>query len=408
MTVFFYQATDKNGKFIEGDIDAPDYQMAVAKIRGLNYFPVQIREEKPKKTVSQNLRLPGLDFLPPVSQKELYNFTQQLATLVNSGITLDKSLSTLVQLTEKEKTREIISDIHKRVHAGNTFSASLAEYPRVFSKLYTNMVRAGEAGGVLGAVLGRLTDFLEKSEELKGNIRSAMIYPTLLVLVGGGAVIVLMTVVIPKFAAIFGDMGRALPASTVFLLALSSFLANYWWAILILLTAGIALFVLYLKTENGKYKWDKLVLRMPLFGKLVQKIEVSRFSRTMETLLTSGVPVLQSLFITRSILSNSVIAKAMEHLYNGLKGGKGLSEPLQKLGVFPPMAVHMIMVGEETGAMDQMLGKISVTYDKEVERAIKQLISLIEPIMILLMGGIVGFIVISMLMAIFSINEIPL
>lgn len=406
MTVYFYQATDKNGKFIEGDLDAPDYRMAIAKIRSLNYFPVHVWEEKPKKNIS--LKIPDFGFLPQVPQKELLNFTQQLATLVNSGLTLDKSLSMLVQLTEKEKTREILADIHDRVHAGNTFSASLAEYPRVFSKLYTNMVRAGEAGGVLGSVLSRLTDFLEKSEELKGNIRSAMIYPILLVLVGGSAVVVLMTVVIPKFASIFGDMGRTLPLSTQFLLNTSSFLSSYWWALLLLFTAGITTLMVYLKTEAGKYRWDDLALKLPLFGSLIRKIEVSRFSRTMSTLLTSGVPVLQSLFITRTILSNSVIAKAMDRLYDGLKGGKGISEPLGKLSVFPPLAVHMITVGEETGTMDEMLAKISVAYDKEVERSIKQLISLIEPFMILLMGGIVGFIVISMLMAIFSINEVPL
>ena len=406
MTVYFYQATDNNGKFIEGNLDAPDYNMAVIKIRGLHYFPVHVWEEKPKKEFS--LKLPSLGFLPPVPQKELLSFTQQLATLVNSGLTLDKSLSMLVQLTTREKTRKILTEIYNNVHAGKTFSAALTEHPRVFSKLYTNMVRAGEAGGVLGSVLNRLTDFLEKSEELKGNIRSAMIYPALLVLVGGSAVVVLMTVVIPKFASIFGDMGKTLPTSTTFLLNLSSFLSTYWWVILLLLAMGTAALMVYLKTEDGKYRWDSLALKLPLFGSLIRKIEVSRFSRTMSTLLTSGVPVLQSLFITRTILSNSVIAKGMDHIYNGLKGGKGISEPLQKLALFPPLAVHMITIGEETGTMDEMLAKISVSYDKEVERSIKQLISLIEPFMILLMGGIVGFIVISMLMAIFSINEVPL
>lgn len=408
MTVYFYQATDKSGKFVEGDIEAADYHVAVQRIRGLNYFPIHVWQEKPKKQSAILLKAPSFNILPPVSQKELMNFTQQLGTLVTSGLTLDKSLATLVQLTEKEKTRAIVADIHKRVHGGNTFSAALAEHPRVFSKLYINMVRTGEAGGALGSVLGRLTEFMEKSEELKGNIRSAMIYPSLLVLVGGSAVVVLMTVVIPKFAAIFGDMGKTLPLATVFLLFVSSLFARYWWLLLLVLTAMIAGFIWYLKTEKGKYRWDKLTLRLPLFGSLIQKIEVSRFSRTMATLLASGVPVLQSLAITRTILGNSVIAKAMDTLHEGLKGGKGLSEPLRKLGVFPPLAVHMITVGEETGAMDEMLTKISAAYDKEVERSIKQMISLIEPLMILLMGGIVGFIVISMLMAIFSINEIPL
>ncbi|MBI4382625.1 MAG: type II secretion system inner membrane protein GspF [Nitrospinae bacterium] len=407
MTVFFYQATDRSGKLIEGDIEAEDHRLAVQKIRGLNYFPIQIWREKPKRS-SLSFKLPSLKFLPPISQKELMNITQQLATLINSGLTLDKSLSTLALLAEREKSREILSDIQNRVHGGSAFSAALSEYPRVFSKLYTNMVRTGEAGGALGSILIRLTDFMEKSQELKANIRSALIYPVLLVLVGGAAVTVLMTVVIPKFSAIFGDMGKTLPLSTTLLLWTSAFLGNYWWALLLSLAAAACGFLLYLKTETGKFRWDRFLLKLPLFGPLIQKIQVSRFSRTMSTLLTSGVPVLQALSITRTILSNSVITRAMDQIHDALKGGKGLAEPLRRLGVFPPLAVHMITVGEETGAMEEMLEKISVAYDKEVERSIKQLISLIEPLMILLMGGIVGFIVISMLMAIFSINEVPL
>lgn len=407
MTVYFYQATDRSGKLVEGDIEAEDHRLAVQKIRGLNYFPIQIWREKPKRS-SLSLKLPPLKLLPPIPQKELMNITQQLATLINSGLTLDKSLSTLVQLAEREKSREILADIQKRVHGGSTFSAALSEYPRVFSKLYTNMVRAGEAGGSLGSILIRLTDFMEKSQELKANIRSALVYPVLLVLVGGAAVTVLMTVVIPKFSAIFGDMGKTLPLSTTLLLWASAFLGNYWWALLLALAAATFGFLLYLKTEKGKFQWDRLLLRLPLFGSLIQKIQVSRFSRTMSTLLTSGVPVLQALSITRTILSNSVITRAMDQIHDALKGGKGLAEPLRRLGVFPPLAVHMVTVGEETGELEGMLEKISVAYDKEVERSIKQLISLIEPLMILLMGGVVGFIVISMLMAIFSINEVPL
>jgi general secretion pathway protein F len=408
MTLYFYQATDKSGKLVEGSIDAADQKTAVQRIRGLNYFPIQVSDHRRRQGFSLNLKGLDLDFLPKVSQKELMTMTQQLAALVSSGLTLDKGLSILVKLTEKKGFREILADVQNRVHGGNTFADALSHHPKIFSRLYINMIRAGEAGGVLGAVLLRLSDFLEKSEELKNNVRSALVYPTLLTLVGGAAVAVLMTLVIPKFAAIFGDMGVTLPLPTQFLLKTSDIVSGFWW-LFILLAAGAAIgFKTYMKNDAGKYQWDGFVLKLPLFGSLIRKIEVSRFSRTMSTLLQSGVPILQSLFIVRSILDNSVIGAAMENLHKGLKGGKGISAPLQKLQVFPAMATHMITVGEETGMLEEMLAKISDIYDKEVERSIKNLISLIEPLMILFMGAVVGFIVISMLMAIFSINEIPL
>ena len=322
-------------------------------------------------------------------------------------IQLYKSLLILMKLTEKPKAREILADVQRRVHGGSTLADSLAQYPKVFSKLYVNMIRAGEAGGVLGTVLVRLADFLEKNQNLKDNIRSASIYPAILFSVGILAVVVLMTVVIPKFAKVFEGIGE-LPLPTVLLLGLSEILAQYWWATLLLMVGSILGSNIALQNERTKRKWDALILKTPLFGPLVQKIQVSRFSLTMATLLKSGVPILQTLFIVRSILTNLVIADAMEALHKGLKGGKGISAPLQKLAVFPPMAIHMITVGEETGNLENMLGKVAATYDREVENSIKNLISLIEPFMILLMGLVIGFIVVSMLLAIFSINDVPL
>jgi general secretion pathway protein F len=408
MAQFFYQATDAGGKLVEGNIEASDHKTAVQKIRKLNIFPVAVSTEKPKKRLPFKLQIPTFNFFAPISQKELMGITQQLATLLDSGLTLDRSLSTLSQLMEKEKTREILSVIQERVHAGSAFSAALAEYPTAFSRLYVNMIRAGETGGVLGSVLNRLADFLEKSEDMKNNIRSAMIYPLILILVGGGAVIVLMTVVIPKLATIFTDLGHGLPLPTQILLATSHFFSAWWWALLVGIITLFGVFKWYLSTEKGKYRWDSVLLKLPLFGALIRKIEVSRFSRTISTLIKSGVPVLKALAITAGILNNSVITRAMHRLHDSLKGGKGMAEPLAKLAVFPPLAVRMITVGEETGELDEMLAKISNIYDKEVERAVKQLVSLIEPLLILFMAGIIGFIVISMLLAIFSINELPL
>ena len=406
MNIFYYKATDRLGKPIEGNLEAPDYQNAVAQLRGLNYFPIQISDNQPDKnfSIKRPLQINGLR--NKISAKDLVSITQQLATLVDSGITLDKSLSILVDLVEKPQAKEILTKVHKKVHAGSSFADALAEFPKVFSKLHINMIRAGEAGGTLAPSLNSVASFLEKSEELKANIKSAMIYPAILTSVGGFAILVLFTVVIPRFSKLFDELGAALPLPTKIMLFLSSSITNHWLAIamtFILVTVGV---MFYLKQEKGRMRWDGMVLRLPLFGALTQKIEVSRFSRTMATLLSSGVAILEALNITQTILNNRVIAATMGRLYQGLKEGNGLSQPLQQTGVVPLLAMHMITVGEETGALDKMLTKIANTYDREIERSIKQLISLIEPFMILSMALIIGFIVISMLLAIFSINDI--
>ena len=332
--------------------------------------------------------------------------TQQLATLVDSGLTLDDGLSTLVKLAETEKIRSILSDIRKRVHAGTSFADALAEHPDVFSKLYINMVRAGEAGGMVGEALSRLESFLEKSVTLKSNIRSAMVYPVILFMVGASAVVILITFVVPQFAKLFEDMGAALPLPTQILMSVSALIIKYWPVLLLVILVGAGIFKLQTKTNRGQRWRDGLLLKLPLIGSLIRKIEVSRFSLTMATLLKSGVPVLQAMEIVQSILINRVISDAIGNLRQALKRGKGLSGPLQEANVFPPMAVQMITVGEASGSLDSMLTRVSKTYDKEVEQAIKQLISLIEPVMILFIALVIGFIVISMLLAIIGANDI--
>ena len=406
MTVYTYKATDKNGKYVEGDISASDYKAAIQQIRKLNYFPVKVSEGKGSSKFSFGMALSMPSWGSPIPVKDLMTFTQQLATLVDSGLTLDDGLSTLVKLSETEKTRSVLADIRKQVHAGSSFADALAEHPKVFSKLYVNMIRAGEAGGILGEALSRLALFMEKSVELKNSIRSAMVYPAILTLVGGTAVIVLITFVIPQFSKLFEEMGAALPIPTQIMLGLSSLIIDYWPALILGFTGFIAAFNLYLRTNSGRLKWDGMLLKLPLFGPLIQKIEVSRFSLTLATLLKSGVPILQAMEIVRSIIINRVISDSIIVIQQALKKGQGLSGPLQKAGVFPPMAVHMITVGETSGALDKMLTKVSNTYDKEVEQSIKQVISLIEPMMILFMAVVIGFIVVSMLLAIFSANDI--
>lgn len=406
MTVYSYKATDKSGKFVEGDLDAPDYRAAIQKIRQLNYFPVKVAEGKSSAKLSLKLKLSLPKFGSRVSTKNLMTLTQQLATLVDSGLTLDEGLSTLVKLAETEQIRSILSDIRKRVHAGSAFADALEEHPDVFSKLYINMVRAGEAGGLVGEALSRLAMFLEKSVELRNNIQSAMVCPAILSFVGGSAVIILITFVVPQFTKLFEDMGAALPLPTQIMLGISTLFTDYWSALLLATLGSIGAFTFYLKTDKGRLRWDSLLLKLPLFGPLIRKIEVSRFSLTMATLLKSGVPILQAMGIVQSILVNRVISDAIGKLNQELKKGKGLSGPLQETGVFPPMAVQMITVGETSGALDDMLTRVSKTYDKEVDQSIKQVISLIEPMMILFMALIIGFIVVSMLLAIFSANDI--
>ena len=406
MTVYSYKATDKSGKFIEGDIDAPDYQAAIEQIRQLNYFPVKVAEGKNTSKLSAGLKISFPSFGSTVSNKDLMTITQQLATLVDSGLTLDDGLSTLIKLAETEKIRFILSDIRKRVHAGTSFADALAEHPDVFSKLYINMVRAGEAGGMIGEALSRLETFLEKSVTLKSNIRSAMVYPIILFMVGASAVVILITFVVPQFAKLFEDMGAALPLPTQILMSISALIIKYWPALLLTILVGAGAFKFQIKTNKGRLWWDGLLLKLPLIGSLIRKIEVSRFSLTMATLLKSGVPVLQAMGIVQSILINRVISDAVGNLRQSLKRGKGLSGPLQEAGVFPPMAVQMITVGEASGSLDSMLTRVSLTYDKEVEQAIKQLISMIEPVMILFIALVIGFIVISMLLAIIGANDI--
>ena len=408
MTIYFYQAMDKAGKRIEGDIEAPDHASALQFVRNRNFFPIKILERQPINGFAFKKLLPEKGFVSGVSQKDLMNFTQQLTTLMHSGMTLDRSLSISVGLSPNEKVRKVLTAVQKRVHSGSSFADALSNHPKTFSKIYVSMVRAGEMGGALDTVLQRLTDFIEKSEDFKNQIISAMIYPLILLGVGGLAFITMTTMIIPKFTEIFEDMGDLLPLSTVILIEVCGFLSHYWPVLLVFIGLTVLAFSALLKTEAGSYKWNDFVLRLPLFGDLVRKIEVSRFSRTMATLIKSGVPVLQSLLIVRGIINNRVIAAAMEKLHLGLKDGKGISQPLKKTNVFPPLAIHMIAVGEETGELDEMLIKVANTFDKEVENAIKRIIALIGPFMILFLAGLIGLMIIALLMGIFSINEMPL
>ncbi len=404
MALFFYKASDGSGKIIEGSMEAPDESSVVAKLRSSGHIPVKIGTTSAPKTFSLNIKIPTSFTL--ISGKDLLAFTQELSTMIKAGLPLDRSLSVVAEVTENESLRTIAQEILKDIRGGKSLSDALAKHPRVFNRLYINMVKAGEAGGVLDIVLERLVDFLERSQELKSTVINALMYPIVLVVVMTIVVSVMLVFVVPRFVTIFDTVGQTLPLPTQILLTVSLILKNYWWLILAGLAGLYILFQKYTGTENGKLKWDRFKLKLALLKNLILRIEVARFSRTLGTLMTSGVPLLQAINIVKEVVGNSVVANSITVLHKAVKEGKGMSMPLKTSAVFPSLAIHMMRVGEETGKMEEMLIKVADTYDREVQNAVKRFISILEPVLILLMSLVVGFVVLSIIWAIFSINQI--
>lgn len=397
MPLFTYKATTVEGRLHEGVIEAPDEGSAVDSIKDSGYIPIKIvRSGAERRALSIRLG----------QKADILTFTTELAALLNAGLPLDRSLNILSEITEQKSMKDVIASILKTIREGSSFSEALALHPRVFPRIYINMVRAGETGGVLDVVLDKLIEYLESSKELKEHLYSAMIYPAVLTFTGGVSIIILLTYVIPKFSRMFTDLGQTIPLSTQVLISVSFFLSSYWW---LLIAGGIALWYLlrkYVSSPEGKRNWDNLKIR--LFGEIVIKLETARFCRTLGTLVKSGVPLLQALSNVRDVISNSVISSSIDKVIVGAREGKGISEPIGKTGLFPSLALSMIKVGEETGQLDTMLIKVADTYEKGLKTTVKRFTSLLEPAMILIMGLVVGFIVVSILMAIFSINELPL
>ena len=408
MAAYSYKAADSTGKIVTGILEAEEEKKVVAELHTRGLIPIRIALAKGNgKRLGLNVSEQLLNVFHGVSSKDVMVFTQDLATLLEAGLPVDRALSLLIESAEKDRFKKVIGEILKTVQGGGYLSDALAKHPKAFSSFYVSMVRAGEAGGVLEAVLSRLGEFLESAQELKDYIKSAMVYPIFLVCVGGLSIIVLLTFVIPKFSIIFSDMGQAIPLSTRFLLGISHLLQSYWWAILIVIGAGYFAFKKYLNTPAGRLNFDRKKMSFPVAGELIKKIEVARFARTLGTLTKSGVPILQALMLVKDIIGNKIVSGAMETVYTRVKEGDRLSKPLRDTGIFPPLAIQMITVGEETGRLDRMLLRVAESYEKMVRNMVKRLISLLEPTMILFMGLVVGFVVVSMLMAVFSMNEMP-
>ena len=403
MPGYVYKAMTVSGQTVEGSMDGNDEAAVVENLHQLGYIPIRITTTHEKE--------PGFSFssiLPQrVGVKNLLVFTQELSTLVSAGLPIDRSLEILGTLTENRRLREAVNDVLKRIQGGNSFAEALGQYPRIFPRLYINMVKAGESGGFLEAILSRLAQYLQSTKEIKEYLISVMIYPVILTIASGISIVILITFVIPRFARIFADMGQAIPLPTQIMLSTSEIVRSYWWV-------GVGMVALvyfglktYTRDEERKLRWDRFKLRWIAVGDLIKKVEVARFARTLGTLLQSGVSILPALNLVKEISQNQAISRAIAHIHDRLREGKGISKTLEETEVFPALAVHMIGVGEETGRLDEMLIKVAESYEENVQTALKRFVSLLEPLIILLMGGIVGFIVISMLLAIFSINEIP-
>jgi general secretion pathway protein F len=396
MAIFSYRATTLDGAIMEGVIEAADEKAAVERLKNTGIIPLKIAA--PRESIKKRLTLRS-------SKGDLLIFTTELSALLHAGLPLDRSLNILSEISESKEMKNIIQAILKSIREGSSFSDALARHPKVFPRLYVNMTRAGEAGGVLDIILDKLSEFLESTKELKEHIVSAMVYPAILTVAGGASIIILLTYVLPKFSLIFAELGGSLPLSTKVILTFSNSLKSYWWAVGLSIIAGWIIFKSYIKSDIGKYKWDAFKLKVG--GEVIQKLETARFCRTLGTLLKSGVPLLQALTNAKDVISNRVIASSIDGVLKGAKEGKGIAVPLSETHVFPPLALSMIKVGEETGQLDSMLIKVASTYEKSLRVAIKRFVSLFEPAVILGMGLIIGFIVISMLMAIFSMTELP-
>ena len=407
MAFFRYKAVTPEGKVVEGTLEAVDQETVLARLQEQGQLPIKVFPgEDTGGVLSREIRLPWQR--KKVPQKDLLIFTQELSTLVKAGLTLDRSLSVLSDLTENAYLAEVVSELLRQIKGGKALSEALSTYPHVFPKVYVNMVRAGEVGGALDQILERLEEYLEGADELRSYLISSMIYPCILVVVAIGSIIIMMTVVIPQFADIFENAGAPVPLPMMVLLVLSGFLTGFWWLILLVIGGGAYWIYSRLKTEEGRLNWDRQLLKLPVVGSVLQKLEVSRFSRTLGTLLQSSVPLIQSINLVKEIVENQAIASTMESIKSGVKKGEGLTRPIRKAEIFPPFALHLLAVGEETGRLDDMLLQIADSYDRDLKRSLQRLVALLEPAIILVMGLIIGVMVVSMLYSIFSINDVPL
>ncbi len=402
MPEFNYKAIKGTGELVQGTLVAETEPALLAQLRRMGCLPIHVSAKDSSTGASWALlKRRG------TSSSDRLGFARQLATLVRAGVPLDRSLSLSRDLAEKPALQAVIAATLKELRSGQSLANSLAANPRFFPALYVAMVRAGEASGTLPAVLDRLVEFEEFSAELRGYLISALIYPTVLLGVGSVAIAFLLGFVVPRFAQIFEEAGKELPLPTQILMDVSQAFRDYGWIAAVVIIITVVLFARWVRTESGRLRWDQWRLKAPLLGDVSLKLEIARFAKTMGTLLNQAVPIISALRLTREVLSNRRVAAAVEPLIQGVKRGQGLAGPLAETRMFPALAVQLMTLGEQTGKLDSMLLELATIYDREVRVATKRLVALVEPAVILAMGLVVGTIVISTLLAIVSINEVP-
>ena len=403
MPVFDYKALNARGDQVTGIIDADTTADARAKLRKRGIFPTEVIESDEKVDLRSDQALSRL--FHRVKAGDVAVFTRQMATLLSSGLQLVQSLNALIDQLEKSPLKRVIIKVRDDVNAGKSFGDALRRFPRVFTPLYINMIQAGEAAGALDVVLERLADLTEKSVKMRNHIRSVMVYPILVGCISVAVIVFLLVKVVPTITSIFAETQQALPLPTVILLGVSDFIRGYWWVIIFIVGGIYLLFTFWRKGPRGRYVIDRLKLRLPVFGPLVRKVAVVRFSRTLATLLSSGAPLIGSLGIVKNIVNNTSIAQSIEEAIEAIRAGQSIAGPFRKSRVFPPIVVHMISIGETSGALEPMLEKIAQSYEDEVETTVNALTSLLEPIMIVTMGVVVGYIVLSILLPIFQMSQ---
>jgi general secretion pathway protein F len=398
---FHYRARAADGRIRTGVITAEDARSAARQLTHQGLAPISVGTGD--KT-SSGLRLPSFGG----NARDVLFFTQELSTLLNSGVPLDRALSITSELTTRPRFRAIVLDILRSIKGGKSLADSLALHPGYFSDLFVNMVRAGEASGSLGQIFERLSEFERSRDELRSYIVSSMVYPTLLCLVGAGSIFVLLDFVVPRFASVFDDSRMKIPLPTKIMLDASAVVQAWWWLVALALAAVAGAFIFYTRTPNGRMWWDGARLRLPILGDALRKAETSRFARAMSTLVGNAVPLVQSLNISAGILSNKRMAVSLGDVARGVKRGEGISQPLARTRMFPPLASHLLTVGEETGKLDAMFTRMADIYEEETRSSIKRFTAVFEPLVILVMGVIVGALVLSMLIAITSINDVAI
>lgn len=407
MPVYAYKGLSNAGRAVTGIVDADNPKGARFKLRRDGIFPTDVVEqerEAQKGAAASSFTLAQL--FERITPQDLALLTRQLATLVGAGLPLVDCLSALIDQVENARTKRILSQVREQVTEGTSLADALKAHPRIFTDLYVNMVRAGEASGALDIVLLRLADYTESYAELRDKVRSALTYPVLMAVVSTGILFFLLSYVVPKVTKIFSENQAALPVMTTILLAISGFLQEYWWLVVGTMVIAVITVRVSKRTPAGLMRYDRAVLRIPYAGKVIKKVALARFSRTLSTLLSSGIPLLQSLDIVKNVVSNTVLAAAIEEARASIREGQSIAPPLKKSGLFPAMLIHMIAVGEKSGELEQMLAKAADAYDNEVSSSISAFTSIFEPMMILIGGAVVLFIVLAILLPIFELNQL--